>query len=261
MTNRTIEGADAFRRLGDASLLVHAHLHPSDLASLAASCRRLRDDVRSNLFAICGLQLPTTLGVGSNYLVEFVRGHSFRTKDDLVDHVVRLTRDVGLLHMGATSFDRTKSRGATTPDESEAMARATFAEVTSAVFCSPRSERRRDRVSCTAECHYTPQLSDRESILSWVKYAIDRDACKGTGEDRETNARIAAWARWLTRPGRRGDGDDEGEAADAGLWRWTCKHRDLYGKGIAGAGVTFSRRDRAGGRIEDRLEVRLTRMY
>ncbi len=47
---------------------------------------------------------------------------------------------------------------------------------------------------------------------------------------------------------------------DTGLWRWTCKHRDLYDKGIAGVGVTLSRRNAMEG-IEDKLEVQLMRMY
>ncbi|EJK70481.1 hypothetical protein THAOC_08157, partial [Thalassiosira oceanica] len=237
-------GSNAFDDLGDASLVVCAHLHPRDLASLGACCRGLRSSVRRCLFRTCGRQLPLTLGAsgGSNYLVEFARDCSFASKSDLIDHCVRLTREVNLLHMGAVSFDRAKSRGASDQDQSEEMARRSFGEQDSAVFVSPRSEERSVRVTCTVECSYMARLGGRESTLSWMRYVIDRDACRKTIADKERHEVIKSWIALLTRNTPPGEGDDGDNDVEAGLWRWTCKHRDLYGKGIAGVGVTLSKR-------------------
>ena len=270
MTHEDGGGPNALEELGDASLVVRAHLHPRDLASLGACCRGLRDAVRRDLFRTCGRQLPLTLGAsgGSNYHVEFVRGGSFASKSDLIDHCVRLTREVNLLHMGAVSFDRAKSRGARDLDQSEEMARRSFGEHDSAVFVSPRSEEKSARVTCTVECSYMDRLGGRESILSWMRYVIDRDACRRTNGDKERYGVIKSWITLLTQGTPPGEGEDAHNDVEAGLWRWTCKHRDLYGKGIAGVGVTlFKPRDevqeaRDGRRTEeDVLELRLTRLY
>mmetsp|Transcript_2002 Transcript_2002/g.3548 ORF Transcript_2002/g.3548 Transcript_2002/m.3548 type:complete len:90 (+) Transcript_2002:116-385(+) len=87
----------------------------------------------------------------------------------------------------------------------------------------------------------------KRSAISWANYNLDRDACKRSSADKETYQFIQAWLNCLF--SRNNDNN-----MTFGMWRWSCKHGDLNGHGIAGVGVMITT-------ATTTMEVRLTRKY
>ena len=121
--------------------------------------------------------------------------------------------------------------------------------------------------STTIECHYQWGI-EKSSALSWVKYILNRDACKKNVRDRETNQLIGDWLKFLF--ALLHSSRTNNNLVTFGMWRWSCKNPNLYGHGIAGVGVMIDiqqqqQQQQSSGHdnstTSHTFEVRLTRNY
>ena len=244
--------------LGSICLHIYQYLHPKDLSSLLATCNHeLWNDivVRHKIATICMSHLPLQIGIGTNYIADFVEGISFHSQEDLLDFILDKTEVANLLFDGTTTIEESRSRA-------REMLLPTI-RCQHARFYTPN-----DMFSTTIECHYQWGI-EKSSALSWVKYILNRDACKKNVRDRETNQLIGDWLKFLF--ALLHSSRTNNNLVTFGMWRWSCKNPNLYGHGIAGVGVMIDiqqqqqQQQQSSGHdnstTSHTFEVRLTRNY
>mmetsp|Transcript_25331 Transcript_25331/g.43254 ORF Transcript_25331/g.43254 Transcript_25331/m.43254 type:complete len:256 (-) Transcript_25331:46-813(-) len=247
--------------LDNVGMQIYCHLHPKDISSFASCNRHLRNNILNTkqLARICTHLLPLQLGGGTNYLVEFREGHSFSSKEALLNHLLQKTEAANLF------IDDTQ-----TTDQSRCMAREVFLQngLFTAKFRTINITNNEESITgnttaatlppqiVTVECCHQSQIEKR-SAISWTNYILDRDACRRSKKDRETYRLIRAWLDCLF------SRTDDNDTIVFGMWRWACKHRNLTGQGIAGVGIMITVAPTASESDSNTItmEVRLTRMY
>ena len=239
--------------LENVGMPIYYYLHPKDLSSLSSCNRHLRNDMivhsSNKLAKICIHHLPLQLGAGSNYLAEFHEGHSFSDKEALLNHVLDKTEAANLVLVDTRTVVESRSRAREVlllpGNGNEYKSTAKFH-----TLCNYNENDDRSIAllpAITVECYYQREIEKR-SAISWANYNLDRDACKRSDADKETYQFIQAWLNCLF---SRNNNDN---SMTFGMWRWSCKHRDLNGHGIAGVGVMITT-------ATTTMEVRLTRKY
>lgn len=234
-------------------------LRPKDVFSLGSCSRDLRRDlVNVNLARICTQVLPLQLGRGSNYLAEFREGCSFFNKEDLLNHVLDKTEMANLVLVGTESLTESRRQA------KEVLLNGHDLKSTAKfhVQCDLNNQHSITTATpVTVECRYQRGIG-KQFAKSWATYIVDRDACKRNGADKETYQLVQEWLNCLF---SRSDNN-----VTFGTWRWSCKHRDLNGHGIAGVGVFMTitapglfveDTERASDDCTSVIEVRLTRKY
>ena len=99
--------------LGSICLHIYQYLHPKDLSSLLATCNHeLWNDivVRHKIATICMSHLPLQIGIGTNYIADFVEGISFHNQEDLLDFILDKTEVANLLFDGTTTIEESRNR-------------------------------------------------------------------------------------------------------------------------------------------------------
>eukprot|EP00571_Detonula_confervacea_P017241 CAMPEP_0172312046 /NCGR_PEP_ID=MMETSP1058-20130122/16472_1 /TAXON_ID=83371 /ORGANISM="Detonula confervacea, Strain CCMP 353" /LENGTH=245 /DNA_ID=CAMNT_0013025391 /DNA_START=118 /DNA_END=855 /DNA_ORIENTATION=- len=231
--------------LENVGMNIYYYLHPKDLFSFGSCSRQLWNDIIHNKLAkICMHHLPLHLGVGTNYLAEFCKGHSFSDKAELLEYVLDKTEAAKLMIVDTNTMEESRSRAREVllGDDNKSTAK----------FYAPNRNDSNNLLShplqCTVECHYQ-NVIEKCSAMSWVKYILDRDAFKKNRKDKDTCQFIKAWLDFLFSQ----------RNIDFGMWRWSCKHGNLNGHGIAGVGVMLITVDSEG--INNTMEIRLARKY
>lgn len=240
--------------LDNVGMQIYYYLHPKDLFSLGSCSRHLRNDVvHSKLDKICIHHLPLQLGAATNYLAEFREGHSFSDKEELLNHVLDKTEAAKLVLVDTRTVKESRSRAR------EVLLLGNDYKSTAKFHALHDKNDNLIALPTTVECYYQNGIEKR-SAISWANYNLDRDACKRNGADKETYQFIQAWLNCIF---------SRNDNRTFGMWRWSCKHRDLNGHGIAGVGVmitstttTLLGADAEGANNSTTImEVRLTRKY
>ena len=213
---------------------IYTYLHPKDLFSFSFSNHQHFKKIRNNLIHVFMRQLPIQLGVGTNYLVEISKGHSFSTREDLMDHLLDKIRSAKIFLLGTSTME-----------ESLLLAREMLSgdNGSCATFQTFNNEH---LPPVTAEYHFQSDIS-QDSAKAWARYIIDRDCCKNRrGKAVHRYKFVLEWLHYILSQ----------DNHILGNWRWSCKHSNLNFKGVAGVGVMISTPE-----IGGEMEIRLTRKY
>lgn len=254
----------------DVGMQIYRYLHPKDLCSVGSCNRQLRDGIirRNKLAAICLQHLPLQLGAGTNYSVKLREGASFASKEILFEHVMEKLETARLVHVDVGTrpvflqaremldASRTRARAVLLRDDANSTK---FHELPPLADDNEAADigamlNNLIKSTITVECYYHPTV-ERSIAIYWLDYCLNRDACRKSAEDRKTNQFVKEWLACLTSK----------RNVEFGLWRWTCRHRNLNSLGgILGVGVMIT--IPSGGGDSERennitIEVCLTRMY
>eukprot|EP00986_Skeletonema_menzelii_P021429 scaffold34509_cov148-Skeletonema_menzelii.AAC.3 len=245
--------------------VVACYLHPSDLFSIGLTSHQLHDTIHQTniLIQLCIQYLPIRLGVGTNYLAELIESHpknSYRSKRELVAHVLDKLHSSQLLLVETNSVH-----------DSEQRAKKLFIdEDKSSVLCYAAADDHLRRTTTTTtttttvECHFQPNATN-VSAIAWMDYILNRDACKRYGNDGASNKFIRDWLMLILSSSSTVNRTEINSSNNSSIqiWRWGCKHSNLSGKGISGAGVIMaSSMDDSELQLQQlQIELRLTRLY
>ncbi|KAL7554166.1 hypothetical protein ACHAWF_018853 [Thalassiosira exigua] len=248
--------------LDQIGIEVFKFLHPRDLFSLGLTNHHISKEISKEIIHTCLRQLPQNFTCCiADHQVSFSPGHTFQSREELLDHLMDKCRAAELKILGSENQSL---------DDSLAMARRTLTSKNGSkfVFINPELPEHLSTEYTSVGIHF--ESNNKKVASSRSAYIVSKMIeAKEEEEDEEidegmrrkvTSAEGAAekaselvatagvWIQCIL--------SQRNEIA-AGTWFWSCRHRNLDFQGVEGKGVMISSPLHAAGK---EMEISWTRM-